>query len=86
MRVRHILVEHKYQAEDILSLLKTGADFQTLAKKFSICSSSKSGGDLGDLSGKNIDDDFKDSAVLLKPGQISGPVRSKFGYHIIQRY
>lgn len=86
MKIRHILVEHKYQAEDLTRLLKNGDDFALLAQKYSSCPSAKAGGDLGDLTGKSLDEDFEFAAKQLKTGEISGPVRTRFGYHLIQRY
>ena len=85
MRLRHILLKQKFEAEDVMRLLKQGQDFGLLAKKWSTCSSAAVGGDLGDLSGKKLDPDFEEAAALLKPGQTSGIVRTKFGYHIIRR-
>jgi parvulin-like peptidyl-prolyl isomerase len=85
MHLKHILVAHKYEAEDILKLLKEGQDFSDLAKQRSTCPSAPSGGDLGNLKGKKLDMDFEEAAELLKPGQISGVVRTRFGYHLIQR-
>lgn len=85
MRVRHILLKQKFEAEDVLRLLKQGQDFSTLAKKWSTCSSASAGGDLGNLSGKKLDSDFEEALDMLKPGQTSGIVRTKFGYHIILR-
>lgn len=85
MVLKHILVQHKFEAEDILRLLKSGKDFESLAKKFSTCPSAKQGGDLGDLTGKKLDPDFEEAAALLKAGQTSGVVRTRFGYHIILR-
>lgn len=86
MKIRHILVEHNYQAEDIVRLLQTGGDFSLLAQKYSTCPSGKMGGDLGDLTGKKLDEDFEFAASRLKPGETSGPVRTRFGYHLIHRY
>jgi peptidyl-prolyl cis-trans isomerase C len=85
MILKHILMQHKFEAEDVLKLLKEGKDFSALAKKFSTCPSASDGGNLGELSGKKLDSDFEEAAEILKPGQISGVVRTKFGYHIIQR-
>lgn len=84
MKLRHILVQHRYEAEDVLHLLKQGKDFSDLARKFSICSSARNGGDLGDLSGKKLDSDFEDAIRYLKAGVLSDIVRTRFGYHIIQ--
>jgi peptidyl-prolyl cis-trans isomerase C len=85
MILKHILLQHKFEAEDVLKLLNEGKEFETLAKKFSKCPSAADGGNLGDLSGKKLDPDFQESAEILKPGQTSGIVRTRFGYHIIQR-
>ena len=85
MRVRHILVKHKYEAEDILRLLQSGSEFAALAMKYSQCSSAKQGGDLGDLKGKKLDPDFFEAVESLKPGKISSPIRTRFGYHLIER-
>ena len=85
-RVHHILVKHGYEAEDLLRKLKEGASFAELAKKFSICSSAASGGDLGLLNAGQADEDFEFAAQRLKVGEVSSqPVRTKFGYHLIWR-
>lgn len=84
--VKHILVTHEYEAQDILRLLKQGQDFEVIAKKFSKCSSSAAGGDLGPIPYGAADENFEESALALKIGETSvKPVRSRFGYHIIRR-
>lgn len=87
MILHHILVKHEYEAKDLEAKLKDGVDFETLARKFSLCSSAPNGGSLGDLTGKmhRLDDDFREAAERLKIGEISKPVRTKFGYHLIRR-
>ncbi|MCE3010740.1 MAG: peptidyl-prolyl cis-trans isomerase [Proteobacteria bacterium] len=88
MKLKHILCQHKFEAEDVMKALQTGKTFEELAKKFSHCSSAKVGGDLGDLSRKKhlLAPDFLEAAELLQPGQMSPIVRSSFGYHLIVRY
>jgi len=87
LNAKHILVKHQYEAEDLLRHLEKGESFENLAQKYSLCSSAKAGGDLGNLSGKkNLDDNFLEALQLLKVGQISKAVRSRFGYHLIMRY
>jgi len=87
LKAKHILVQHKYQAEDILKLINQGQEFESLAKKHSQCSSANNGGDLGDLSGKkNVDSDFLETLESLKVGQLSPITRTRFGYHLIKRY
>ena len=79
------MVSQKYEAEDILRLLKEGRSFIALAAKYSLCSSKNVGGDLSDLPDNRLDNDFKEAASTLKVGQISHPIRTRFGYHIIER-
>ena len=87
LNARHILCADRVSADDVLRHLKNGKDFQDLAKKYSHCSSAPQGGDLGNLFGKkNVDPDFMEALEILKPGQTSGIVRTRFGYHLIQRY
>ncbi len=81
---RHILVKTKEQAETILVQLNKGADFGKLAKKFSTCPSGKKGGDLGEFRRGQMVKAF-DDVVFKKPVlEVHGPVKTKFGFHIIQ--
>ncbi len=81
----HILVKNKFEAEDILRLLKSGSSFNDLAQKFSICSSAKNGGNLGIVTARQLDSDFYEAYCLLKEGEISAPVRTRFGWHLIKK-
>lgn len=82
----HILVQQKYEADDLLSQLKSGKSFDELARKFSSCRSASQGGDLGVIPIGKADPDFEEAALKLKTGEISSaPVRTRFGYHIIKR-
>lgn len=83
---RHILVEQKYEAEDIQKKLKEGESFEALAEKFSRCPSSKRGGDLGEFAQGRMVATFDEAAFQLKVGEISGPVQTRFGWHLILRY
>ena len=87
MNAKHILVKNKYEAEDILKLLKRGESFEKLAIKFSQCASAPQGGDLGNLNNKkNLDENFKEALEGLKPNEVSSIVRTSFGYHLILIY
>lgn len=81
---RHILVKTKDEAESIKKQLAGGTDFAVLAKKHSTCPSAKKGGDLGEFApGKMVK--AVDHVVFKKPVlTIHGPVKTKFGYHLIQ--
>jgi foldase protein PrsA len=82
--VRHILVKSRQQALDLAAQLKAGADFGELAKKFSEDTGSKAnGGKLTVSKGQTVAP-FDRTAFLLKNDVISGPVKTEFGYHIIQ--
>lgn len=82
---RHILVETEEEAEDIRKKLLEGGDFAELAKEYSLDEGTKIvGGSLGYFSrGKNVQS-FDDAAFSLEKGEISEPVKTDFGYHIIQ--
>jgi peptidyl-prolyl cis-trans isomerase C len=84
VRASHILVSSEDEAKFILSELKTGKDFGELARKYSSCPSGKSGGDLGFFSKGQMVKEFEDAAFSMKPGAVSQPVRTQFGYHIIK--
>jgi peptidyl-prolyl cis-trans isomerase C len=85
IRASHILVEKQSQALKALEELKAGADFRELARKYSICPSAKRGGDLGQFDRGQMVREFEQAAFTLRIGEVSGPVRTKFGYHIIKR-
>jgi peptidyl-prolyl cis-trans isomerase C len=81
----HILVATEAQAESIYQQLKNGADFAELAKEKSIDpSAQKNGGDLGFFGWGKMIPEFQEVAFKLKPGEISRPVKTTYGWHIIK--
>ena len=82
---KHILVEHEYEATDLLKKIELGSSFEDLAKDFSSCSSKSSGGDLGSFGKGMMVKAFEDAAYALKVGEVSSPVRTQFGFHLIMR-
>jgi peptidyl-prolyl cis-trans isomerase C len=82
---KHILVENKHEAEDILKKLEEGESFSEMAQKFSKCPSGKTGGDLGEFSKGRMVPSFEEAAFSLDVDQVSGPVQTQFGYHLIKR-
>ena len=84
-RARHILVETQAQAEAILASLKKGGKFEDIAKKQSKDpGSGANGGDLDWAAAGNYVKEFSDAMVALNKGQVSAPVQSQFGFHIIR--
>lgn len=83
---KHILVSHEYEAEDLIKKLDEGSSFEELAQKFSKCPSSQQGGDLGSFTQGRMVPEFEEAVMQLEPGQVSAPVRTAFGYHLILRY
>ena len=85
IRARHILVKDEKTANDIEAKLKSGAKFEDLAKEKSTDTASASkGGDLGWFGTGVMDPDFEKAAYSLKENQISAPIKTQYGYHIIQ--
>jgi foldase protein PrsA len=85
VKARHILVADANTAKMVLAKLKAGGSWDALAKQYSTDPSSKEkGGDLGYFGRGQMVPQFQDAAFGAKVGQIVGPVKSPFGYHIIQ--
>lgn len=82
--VRHILVKTRAQANGLYDQLKAGADFAALAKKFSEDTGSKANGGKLTISRGQTVAPFDRTAFLLRKNDISRPVKTEFGYHIIQ--
>lgn len=85
IRARHILVESEEDAKAIEKQLKEGGDFAAIAKEKSIDKSSgANGGDLGFFTKERMVPQFAEVAFKTKKGEISAPVKSDFGWHIIK--
>ena len=84
VRARHILVPTEDEAKAILTQLKGGADFATLAKEKSKDPGAAEGGDLGYFTKEQMVPEFAAVAFKLDKGQVSDPVKTQFGWHIIK--
>lgn len=82
---QHILVNHEHEAQDILKKISDGVPFEDLARDFSECPSGKDGGNLGEFGKGMMVPSFEKAAFALMPGEVSGLVRTQFGYHLIKR-
>jgi peptidyl-prolyl cis-trans isomerase C len=85
VRARHILVENEDDAKKIATRVKGGEDFAKVAGEVSKDPGSKTdGGDLGFFTKDRMVEPFAEAAFKLEPGQISDPVKSQFGWHVIK--
>tara|TARA_B100000029_G_scaffold474146_1_gene516171 strand:+ start:244 stop:1329 length:1086 start_codon:yes stop_codon:yes gene_type:complete len=85
VRTRHILVQEEEQAKKLLKELKGGADFAEIAKANSIdTGTSEKGGQLGFVAENEVVPAFSDAIFNNEPGLLDAPVKSNFGYHIIE--
>jgi parvulin-like peptidyl-prolyl isomerase len=86
IRARHILVETEKEADDIIQELRSGADFAELAEEKSLDTvSGERGGELGFFSKGMMVKEFEDAAFELTVNKISKPIKTDFGWHVIQR-
>lgn len=81
----HILIKSEDKAKEILTKLKLGKSFEKLAKENSLCPSKKRGGSLGTFSRGKMVREFENAAFKLKKGEISQPIKTQFGWHLIKR-
>ena len=84
VHARHILVEDENEAKSLLEQLKSGADFAALAKEKSKDPGAAEGGDLGYFPKNQMVPEFADVAFKMYPGQLSNPVKTQFGWHVIK--
>lgn len=79
----HILVKTEKEAADLKARLSNGEKFADLAKKYSQCPSGKKGGDLGWFKRGQMVAPFEKAAFENKKGDVIGPVKTEFGWHLI---
>jgi len=81
----HILVKSESEAKTVLERLKKGEKFGNIARAVSRCPSGKRSGDLGTFTRGKMVKEFETAAFALGKGEVSGVVKTQFGYHIIKR-
>ena len=83
LRASHILVETKEEANKLYDEIKGGKDFADVAAMVSLCPSGAAGGDLGYFERGMMVKPFEDAAFSLNIGELSRPVETQFGWHLI---
>ncbi len=83
-RARHILVDTPEACDDLKKKIEGGEDFAELARQHSRCPSGKQGGDLGEFGPGQMVREFDDVVFRATVGEVHGPVRTQFGYHLIE--
>ncbi len=81
----HILVKTEAEAKTALSRVQKGESFANVAKELSTCPSKKQGGDLGFFGRGMMVRPFELAAFALQKGQVSAPIKTEFGWHVIKR-
>ena len=81
---KHILVDTLEQMKEIKKEITNGMSFEEAAQKYSKCPSANQGGSLGSFTRGRMVPEFENAAFVLQVGEISEPVKTQFGYHLIQ--
>lgn len=81
---RHILVPTEEQANDLKQQIADGAEFAEVARANSTCPSGREGGELGTFSPGQMVKEFNDVCFNDEVGVVHGPVKTQFGYHLIE--
>jgi len=84
VRASHILVDEFEKAKEIQDEIHQGLSFEEAAQKYSTCPSRQVGGDLGEFERGKMVPEFEEAAFNLKEGELSEPVKTQFGYHLIK--
>lgn len=81
---RHILVKSQAECEKLKKEIEGGASFAEMAKKHSQCPSGRDGGDLGEFGPGQMVREFDSVVFSGELGKVHGPVKTQFGYHLIE--
>ena len=84
VRARHILVKTEEEAKNLKQEIEQGKSFADVAMEVSLCPSGQDGGDLGYFGKGMMVKEFEDAAFSMNVGQISDPIKTQFGWHLIQ--
>lgn len=81
---RHILVKTETECLEVKKKIENGADFAAMARQNSQCPSARRGGDLGEFSQGQMVKEFDEVVFKAEVGKVHGPVKTQFGYHLIE--
>ena len=83
VKASHLLVKTEEEALKLKEQIKDGKDFAKAAKEVSLCPSGQNGGDLGYFTKGQMVKEFEDAAFSMEVGEVSNPIKTQFGYHLI---
>ncbi len=83
-KARHILVDNETLCSSLKEQITGGADFAALAKEHSSCPSGQRGGDLGEFGPGDMVKEFDEVVFSAPVGEVQGPVKTQFGYHLLE--
>ncbi len=81
---RHILVNSEEACNDLKTEIEGGADFADVARQHSTCPSGQRGGELGEFGPGKMVREFDEVVFSAEVGKVHGPVKTQFGYHLIE--
>lgn len=81
---RHILVDSQELCEKLKTEIGDGKDFADVAREYSGCPSGKQGGDLGEFGPGAMVKEFDEVVFSAPIGEVQGPVKTAFGYHLLE--
>ena len=81
---RHILVKSEQACQDLKKKIEDGADFADVSRQHSTCPSGREGGDLGSFTPGQMVREFDQVVFSADLGKVHGPVKTQFGYHLIE--
>ncbi len=83
-QARHILVDSEEKCQSLIDEINGGADFGDVAKANSSCPSSREGGNLGSFGPGQMVKEFDEAVFNGEVGAVQGPIKTQFGYHVLQ--
>lgn len=84
LKASHILIDTEDEAKEIAEKINSGLEFEDAANQYSKCPSKEKGGDLGYFTKGKMVPEFEEAAFNLEMNELSGPVKTQFGYHLIK--